>query len=128
MLSRILVVMLGGGIGSALRFVAATYISRWYDGLFPMGTFLINVTGSFVIGMLMTIFVNRADLNPVWRLFLVTGMLGGYTTFSSFEWESFASLRGGAPVVAMLNVTLSVALGFVGVWLGSLLTSRLRWM
>jgi CrcB protein len=88
-----------------------------------MGTFLINVTGSFLIGVLMTIFVSRPDINPNWRFLFVTGVLGGYTTFSSFEWETFATMRGGAPLVALMNVTLSVALGFLGVWLGSLLAN-----
>ncbi|HMF75052.1 MAG TPA: fluoride efflux transporter CrcB [Bryobacteraceae bacterium] len=127
MLNNILVVMLGGGIGSALRFVAGTYVTRLYGGVFPMGTFLINVTGSFLIGVLMTLFISRSDMNPVWRLFFVTGVLGGYTTFSSFEWESFAAVKGGVPLVAVLNVTLSVALGFLGVWLGSLLAGKTRW-
>jgi fluoride exporter len=120
-MAQILLVMLGGGIGSALRFVINTYVTRLYGGLFPMGTFLINVTGSFLIGILMTIFVSRPDIPANWRIFCVTGMLGGYTTFSSFEWETFATMRSGAVLVAVSNVTLSVLLGFVGVWLGSLL-------
>ncbi len=124
MLSKTLIVMMGGGIGAALRFAAATYIARLYDGLFPMGTFLINVTGSFVIGILMTLFISRSEMNPAWRLFFVTGILGGYTTFSSFEWETLVAVKAGAPLVAFLNVSLSVAFGFAGVWLGSLLTSK----
>jgi CrcB protein len=122
-MTQILLVMLGGGMGAALRFIVNTYVTRLYGGLFPMGTFLINVTGSFVIGILMTIFVSRPDIPMNWRLFCVTGILGGYTTFSSFEWETFATMRSGALLVAASNVTLSVVLGFVGVWLGSLLAN-----
>src|SRR5690242_8363390 len=120
MLNGVLVVALGGGVGAALRFLLATYITRLYGGLFPLGTFVINVTGSFAIGVFMTLFLYRSDLNPAWRLFLVTGILGGYTTFSSFEWETLAAWRAGSIVTAMANVLLSVALGFVGVWLGFL--------
>lgn len=126
MLNNTLLVMLGGGIGAAMRFLAGTYVTRLYGGLFPMGTFVINVTGSFLIGILMTLFVGRPDINANWRLFLVTGILGGYTTFSSFEWETFATLRGGAPLVALLNVTLSVLVGFLGVWLGFVLVTKVR--
>jgi CrcB protein len=126
MLNKTLLVTLGGGIGAALRFLAGTYVTRLYGGLFPMGTFLINITGSFFIGILMTLFVGRPDLNANWRLFFVTGILGGYTTFSSFEWETFATMRGGAPLVALLNVLLSVVLGFLGVWFGFVLVSKAR--
>jgi CrcB protein len=124
MFIRTLVVMLGGGIGAGLRFLAGVYVTRLYSGIFPMGTFAINVTGSFFIGVLMTFFVSRTGIHPSWRLFLVTGVLGGYTTFSSFEWETFATFKEGAPLVAILNVTASVALGFLGVWLGSLLMNK----
>ena len=126
MLNSLLVVVLGGGIGAGLRFLAATYVTRLYSGSFPLGTFLINVTGSFLIGILMTLFLNRPGFNPALRLFLVTGVLGGYTTFSSFEWETLTTLKGGAPLAAMLNVILSVSLGLFGVWMGSLLINRVR--
>lgn len=71
-------------------------VLKIYSAVFPLGTFLINVTGSFLIGILMMLFINRPGINANWRLFLVTGILGGYTTFSSFEWETFTVLRGGA--------------------------------
>jgi CrcB protein len=89
-----------------------------------MGTFLINVSGSFLIGLLMTLFTERWAPHPHWRLFLVVGFLGGYTTFSSFEYESFQAMREGARWVGILYVTGSVALGYLGVWLGSALAAR----
>lgn len=125
-MNNLLLVVAGGGIGAGLRFLAATWVSRHFSGLFPMGTFLVNISGSFVIGVLMTLFIYRTSIHPGWRLFLVTGVLGGYTTFSSFEWETLATLKGGAPMISALNVLLSVALGFTGVWLGSLLMDRVR--
>ncbi len=117
-------VVAGGGIGAGLRFLVATGITRLYGGLFPLGTVLVNITGSFGIGVLMTFFLYRTELNPAWRLFLVTGILGGYTTFSSFEWETFATYKGGAPLIAISNVLFSVVLGYGGVWLGYLLARK----
>jgi len=127
-MNHLLLVVVGGGMGAGTRYLLGTYVSRLYSGLFPIGTFLVNLTGSFLIGMLMTAFVYRTKIDPAWRLFLVTGFLGGYTTFSSFEWETLAAIKGGVPLIALSNVLLSVVLGFVGVWAGSLLTrgGRLR--
>ena len=102
MLKNLLAVMVGGGIGSGLRFLAALGVTRLYAGAFPLGTFLVNITGSFVIGLLMAFFVLQSEISPVWRLFLVTGVLGGYTTFSSFEWETFALLDRGARHITRL--------------------------
>jgi fluoride exporter len=126
MLKSFLFVVLGGGLGAGSRFLAATFVSRIYGGLFPLGTFLINVTGSFLIGVLMTLFLNRPGSNPNWRLFLVTGILGGYTTFSSFEWETLAAWKGGSSLVGLANVLCSVGLGFLAVWIGAMLMGRWR--
>ena len=81
-----------------------------------MATFLINVTGSFAIGVLTTLLADVT--NPLWRPLLIVGMLGGYTTFSSFEWETFAAARGGAAGIALLYVAGSVILGYLACWLG----------
>jgi CrcB protein len=124
-MSKYMLVMLGGGLGAVLRFVVATLVTKVYSATFPLGTFAINVTGSFLIGLLMTLFLNRPYIHTNWRLFLVTGILGGYTTFSSFEWEALATLRGGAGTVSLLYVGSSVALGLAGVWLGLLAANRL---
>lgn len=107
------------------RFIVGTFVLTFYSGLFPLGTVLINVTGSFLIGALMMLFLNRPAIHANWRLFLVTGILGGYTTFSSFEWETFSAIRASAALVAILNVLLSVVLGLLGVWIGALLANRL---
>jgi fluoride exporter len=124
-MNKYIFVMLGGAFGALSRFIVGTLVLKFYSAVFPLGTFLINVTGSFLIGVLMMLFINRPGINANWRLFLVTGILGGYTTFSSFEWETFTALRGGAGVAALLNVTLSVGLGLGGVWIGAMLSNRL---
>lgn len=123
-MTKYLLVMAGGALGAVSRFLVSDLIASRYAMLFPLATFLINVTGSFLIGLLMMLFVNHPAIHPGWRLFLVTGVLGGYTTFSSFEWEFLALWRGGAVPLAFLYVLSSVALGMLGVWAGALLANR----
>ena len=122
-MDRYLVVLAGAGIGGLARYVAGSWIMLKYGGRFPLGTMFINVSGSFLIGVLMTLLTERLNPHPNWRLFLVVGFLGGYTTFSSFEYEIFQSVRDGARWMAMFYLTGSVALGYLGVWMGALLTA-----
>ena len=119
-MNKYFLVMLGGSLGAVSRFILGTLVARAYSTIFPLGTFLINVTGSFLIGVLMMLFLNRPSIDPSWRVFLVTGILGGYTTFSSFEWEAFFGMREGASIVAIFYLALSVGLGLVAVWFGAL--------
>lgn len=119
-----LLVFIGGGVGALARYVAGTAIGARFGGSFPLGTLVINVTGSFVIGLLMTLLTERFKLDPRWRLALVVGFLGGYTTFSSFEWETYTAIRSGGFGTGMLNVLASIMLGYVAVWLGSMLARR----
>jgi CrcB protein len=121
---RYLLVLVGGGTGALARYVAASAIMTRFGGKFPLGTLVINVTGSFLIGFLMTMLTERYQLDPQWRLLLVVGFLGGYTTFSSFEWETFTSVRDGALWAGMLNIVSSVVVGYMAVWLGVMLARR----
>jgi CrcB protein len=104
--------------------VAGSWIMLKYGGRFPLGTLIINVSGSFLIGVLMTLLTERLNPHPNWRLFLVVGVLGGYTTFSSFEYEIYQTVRDGARWMGMLYLTGSVVLGYLGVWMGALLIAR----
>ena len=106
------------------RYAAGSAIMIRFGGKFPLGTLVINVTGSFLIGFLMTMLTERFKLDPNWRLLLVVGFLGGYTTFSSFEWETYSALRDGARWTGALNVVSSVMLGYAAVWLGAILARR----
>ena len=121
---RYLLVVIGGGAGALARYVGASAIMTRFGGKFPLGTLVINVTGSFLIGFLMTILTERFKLDPNWRLLLVVGFLGGYTTFSSFEWETYTAVREGALWTGMLNVVSSIMVGYVAVWLGAMLARR----
>lgn len=123
-LDRYLVVLAGAGLGGLARYAAGTWIMEKYGGRFPLGTLVINVTGSFLIGLLMTLLTERVDLHPNWRLFLVVGVLGGYTTFSSFEFDIYQAMREGARWMALVYVMASVGVGYVGVWCGALLARR----
>ncbi len=123
-MDRYLVVLAGAGFGGLARYVAGSWIMLKYGGRFPLGTLIINVSGSFLIGVLMTLLTERLNPHPNWRLFLVVGVLGGYTTFSSFEYELYQSVRDGARWMGLLYLTGSVVLGYLGVWMGALLTAR----
>jgi fluoride exporter len=123
-LIRYLLVLIGGGTGAMARYAAGSAIMIRFGGKFPLGTLVINVTGSFLIGFLMTMLTERFKLDPNWRLLLVVGFLGGYTTFSSFEWETYSALRDGARWTGALNVVSSVTLGYAAVWLGAILARR----
>ena len=123
-MSKYFVVMLGGAIGAVSRLIVGSLILRFYSGTFPLWTFLINISGSFLIGVLMTIFLDRPAIDLNWRLFLVTGVLGGYTTFSSFEWEALMALRTGAAAVGFLYLGVSVVVGLGAAWSGLLVANR----
>lgn len=106
------------------RYIAASAIMTRFGGRFPFGTLVINITGSFLIGFLMTVLTARFHPDPAWRFLLVVGFLGGYTTFSSLEWETFTAVRDGGLWTGILNVVSSVTLGYLAVWLGAALVRR----
>lgn len=111
---RYLYVLAGGAVGSLVRYIASVFVLAHYGGDFPLGTFLINVSGSFLIGLTMTYLAPGSDL----RFLLVTGFLGGYTTFSSFEWETLSVAHKGLPAVALLYSAGSVVAGYLACWAG----------
>ena len=120
---KFLLILLGGGAGSLARYLAGSAISSRLGARFPTGTMVVNVTGCFLIGLIMTLLTERQP-HPYWRLVLVVGFLGGYTTFSSFEWETYSAVREGGFWIGLANVVGSVVLGYAAVWLGALLARR----
>ncbi|MBI3649529.1 MAG: fluoride efflux transporter CrcB [Acidobacteria bacterium] len=116
---KILLVLLGGALGTGLRYGLSTWVySRLNQPTFPYANLIINVSGSFVIGLLAELFDTRVLVSPTIRIAILTGILGGYTTFSSFSLETFALIRGGELWLAMVNVTASVLLGLLAVVIG----------
>jgi fluoride exporter len=123
-LERYLVVLCGAGLGGLARYAVGTAVAARYNGRFPIGTLAVNVSGSFLAGALMILLTEKYLVHPNWRLFLVVGLLGGYTTFSAFEYETFVIARSGARALAILYVAASVILGSAAVWLGAWLAGR----
>jgi fluoride exporter len=110
-------VALGGAAGASARFGVAQWAGARWGWMFPWGTFAVNVSGSLVIGLVMALLIAR-DADPAYRLLLVTGFLGGYTTFSSFSFEAVALLEARRWDAAALYVVGSVALGLLATGLG----------
>ena len=113
-----LIIFLGGGIGAALRHAVNLAAARFFGAGFPLGTLIVNVTGSAAMGVLAGYFAFRADLPQGWRLFLMTGILGGYTTFSAFSLDAVLLCERGAWGPAALYVLASVTLSVLGLVAG----------
>jgi len=111
----------GAVIGANLRFLVSTWAAERFGLEFPYGTFLVNISGAFVIGVFLSLVGERVDIDPQWRLFFATGLLGGYTTFSSYAWETLTLAQDGAVLRAAVYVIGSNVVGLLGVWLGSVL-------
>jgi len=118
---NLLVVFLGGGLGACARYVLQGTVYRWTGVGFPYGTLVVNVLGSLIIGILMTSFEDRFLISPTMRLFLTVGILGGFTTFSSFSYETVALFLEGSIAAALANAGLSLILCLSATWLGTLL-------
>lgn len=116
---NILIVGFGGFMGSVCRYLASGWIHRLFEkSLFPVGTAAVNIAGCFLIGLVGGLANQSQTFSPQLRLFLTMGLLGGFTTFSSFEYETLALLQDNEWLRAMINVFGQVLLGLVGVFLG----------
>lgn len=111
-------VALGGGLGAAARYAIGAWLIPRSVSAFPLHTLLINVTGSLAIGVLLAFLSDRPQLDPAWRLLLVVGFLGGYTTFSSYSYELISLARAGNWTAAAWYLVASNALSLVACALG----------
>lgn len=114
---NVFLVAAGGAIGASLRYLAGVWLAALLGPNFPWGTFFVNVTGSFLIGVIL-ILVEGGSLPAGARLFLAVGVMGGYTTFSSYSYETLALITDGEFVKAFIYVFGQLFVGFVGVYLG----------
>jgi len=120
-LQNYLYIAAGGALGSLARYWVGSTVTNRMGTRFPYGTFIINITACLIIGFSLTLLGRRTDLNPAWRFLVPIGFVGAYSTFSTFEWETFTALQTSAFLMATLYVTLSVLLGLIALWLGVLL-------
>ncbi|HUK43365.1 MAG TPA: fluoride efflux transporter CrcB [Candidatus Bathyarchaeia archaeon] len=114
---KYVVVGVGGFLGAIARYALGAYIGGRYGVRFPLGTFVINVSGSFLIGLILTLLA-RTTASAYWRYLIPIGFIGAYTTFSTFEYETLRAIQDGQLMTGLLNVVLSLVTGFVAVWAG----------
>ncbi|MCC6299264.1 MAG: fluoride efflux transporter CrcB [Anaerolineales bacterium] len=117
-MNNILLAGIGGFIGSAMRYLLGGYVQESLKSVFPYGTLAVNVLGCFVIGFLSQLAESRGVFSSEARILVFIGILGGFTTFSSFGNETFNLARDSQWLSAFANVGLNVVLGFLAVWLG----------
>ena len=123
--SNILIVGLGGGAGSILRYLCQKWINESYQHNFPLATFLVNVFGCLLIGIFYALGEKGNILSPQTRLLLITGLCGGFTTFSTFAFENMNLLRTGDNFYFLLYAVGSVVLGIAAVYIGSFIIKLL---
>jgi CrcB protein len=112
-------VLIGGGIGACARYWASNVVYRWLPSDFPYGNLVVNISACFLIGFLMTGLNERFAVNPSLRVFLTIGLLGGYSTFSSFSYETLTLIKDGETLRALVNVGASVGVGLLSTAFGA---------
>jgi len=118
MIKEIICVGIGGGIGSIFRYLTSFYSQKIFPGDYPWGTFLVNMIGCLVIGLLLGLIEKERMLFPQMRQLLIVGFCGGFTTFSSFAAENIRLIQSGQLMLVLLYTTASVLLGLAAVGLG----------
>jgi CrcB protein len=118
MLKTILYIAIGGAIGSVLRYLTSVLVNKYWANHFPLATFITNVLGCFLIGILIGILEKNNLANSNLKWFLITGFCGGFTTFSTFGYENYTLFQNNNSLLAFGYIALSVLLGIFAVWLG----------
>jgi len=112
-----LVISLGAALGGVFRYGLASFIQNKVESFFPYGTLIVNITGSFVLGFIMYYLDEKDFLSPEMRLFLTVGLCGGFTTFSTFSYETLNLIRNSQFLLATTNVLVSVFLCLIAIYL-----------
>ena len=117
-MTQAMAIAAGGAIGALLRFWMSTWVYARLGSDFPYGTLAVNVLGSLVMGVLYVLLLERMDLDPIWRAALLVGLLGAFTTFSTFSIETLNLIENRESIKALMNIFLSVVLCVFAAWLG----------
>ncbi|MCH7871665.1 MAG: fluoride efflux transporter CrcB [Planctomycetes bacterium] len=115
---KVVMIAAGGAVGAMLRYAVSGWAQKLTAGSFPMGTFVVNLIGCFLIGLAGALFAGPHLVREEYRVALLVGLLGAFTTFSTFGWETFALANAGQMGLAAVNVLVSNGVGLVAVWIG----------
>lgn len=124
-MSKYLMIVIGGAIGSLARYQVAATIQARVPAGFPYGTFVVNMSGCLVMGFVTALLSEKVIANPNWRFLIPIGFIGAYTTFSTFELETYRAASEGAFAIAAANVAGSVVIGYVALWIGFVIARAL---
>ena len=124
-MQKYLAIAFGGALGSMARYWVGANISGRMGTRFPYGTLIVNITACIILGFSLTLLGKRAEFNPEWRFLIAVGFIGAYSTFSTFEWETFSTLRSGAFFMAAVYAIGSLILGLAATWGGAILADLL---
>ncbi len=108
-MNSILAIFIGGGIGSLLRYGVSVFVADRFKTIFPLATLASNVLSCIILAIAIIAFHNKSEMNPVWKLFIITGFCGGFSTFSTFSYETVELIKSGNSMYAFANIFVSVA-------------------
>lgn len=125
MLKTLMFIAAGGALGAVMRFLSQATVYELVGRSFPFGTLFVNVTGSFLMGLLSIFLVEKFNLSAEWHLAILVGVLGSFTTFSTFSLETLVLFEQGDMFKAMTNILLSIVLCVAAVWAGAFFAKQL---